>query len=73
MKKLCSHVRKSHLKIKKLGKFEKIKKFALYFFFGIVFHCLHCISKKLPALSQSELRNIFMYIIKQLLFSYLVQ
>jgi hypothetical protein len=35
MKKFCSHVRKTHLEIK------KIKKFALYFIFW------HCISKKL--------------------------
>ena len=49
MKKLCSHVPKSHLEIKKLRKFRnlktkklrKLKKFAMYFIFW------HCISKTL--------------------------
>ena len=67
MKKLCSHVRKSHLEIKKIEKFgkkrklRKIKKFALYFFFCTVFR------ENCTALSQSELRIVFMYTIKAII------
>jgi hypothetical protein len=76
MKKLCSHVRKSHLEIKKLRKLrdlknKKLRKFKIlrnchcisFFALCTVFHHCHCISKKLHCSSQSELRNFFMYII----------
>jgi hypothetical protein len=56
MKKWCSHVRKSHLEIKKIKKIKKLENRKLrnlhcISFFGIVFR------KNCTALSQSELRN----------------
>ena len=62
MKNLCSHVRKSYLGIKKLNlKNKKLRKLRKL-------RNLHCISftvfrKNCTALSQSELRNFFLYII----------
>jgi hypothetical protein len=63
MKKLCSHVGKSHLEIKKLRnlknkKLRNISFFALYFIFW------HCILKNCTVHSQSELIRFFMYIIR---------
>jgi hypothetical protein len=58
LKKLCIHVRKSHLEIKKIktNLKNRIKKFALYFIFW------HCISKILHCL---ELRNFSCILLTQ--------
>ena len=71
MKKLCSHVRKSHLEIKKLRKLrnleKKLRNLHCIFFcncisvFGTVFR------ENCTALSQSKLRIVFMYIIKAII------
>jgi hypothetical protein len=52
MKKLCSHVRKLHLEIKK----NCISFFALYIIFW------HCISKRLHCPQPIKIENFFMYI-----------
>jgi hypothetical protein len=64
MKKLCSHVGKSHLEIKKLRNLKN-KKLRNVSFFCTVFHFLALYLKKLHcSYSQSELISFFMYIIR---------